>query len=61
VVEYRRVRIVVATDSSETTGQAVAWAAAQAERSGGELVLVQVVPEPVAGAEELLRAQADAV
>ncbi len=51
-------KIVVATDRSQTAGQAVAWAAEHAERSGGELVLVQVVPEPVEGAEELLLADA---
>jgi nucleotide-binding universal stress UspA family protein len=58
VVEYRPVKIVVATDRSQTARQAVAWAAEHAERSGGELVLVQVVPEPVEGAEELLLADA---
>jgi predicted unusual protein kinase regulating ubiquinone biosynthesis (AarF/ABC1/UbiB family)/nucleotide-binding universal stress UspA family protein len=58
VVEYRPVKIVVATDRSQTARQAVAWAAEHAERSGGELVLVQVVPEPVEDAEELLLADA---
>src|SRR5207342_1440905 len=43
---------------SQTARQAVAWAAEHAERSGGELVLVQVVPEPVEDAEELLLADA---
>jgi nucleotide-binding universal stress UspA family protein len=55
------VKIVVATDRSATARQAAAWAADLARGSDGELVLVQVVPAAVEGAEELLRADAAAL
>src|SRR5439155_4367254 len=51
-------KIVVATDRSETARQAVAWASDLARRSAGQLVLLQVLPEEVEGAEELLQADA---
>ena len=48
-------KIVVATDRSETAQRAVAWAAQLAQSSGGELVLLNVRPEDESGAEDLLR------
>src|SRR5918912_2370663 len=53
-------KVVVATDRSETANRAVAWAAQLAENSGGELVLLNVRPEDEDGAEERLRADAAA-
>src|SRR5256884_936608 len=53
-------KIVVATDRSETAQRAVAWAAQLAQQSGGELVLLNVRPELEEGAEDLLRADAEA-
>jgi ubiquinone biosynthesis protein len=53
-------KVVVATDRSETAQRAVAWAAELAERFGGELVLLNVRPQAEERAEELLRADADA-
>ncbi|MFL5936843.1 MAG: AarF/UbiB family protein [Gaiellaceae bacterium] len=47
-------KVVVATDRSETARKAVAWAADLARRSDGELVLLQVLTAPVEGAEEAL-------
>jgi ubiquinone biosynthesis protein len=55
------VKVVVATDRSETAAQAVSWAADLARRSAGELVLLQVLTEPEAGAEERLRADASSL
>ncbi|HEY2935632.1 MAG TPA: AarF/UbiB family protein [Gaiellaceae bacterium] len=52
-------KVVVATDRSETARQAVAWAADLARRFDGELVLLQVLPEPQDGAEDALRADAE--
>src|SRR5881397_1294914 len=40
-------KVVVATDRSETARKAVAWAADFAGKSEGELVLLQVLSEPV--------------
>ena len=54
-------KIVVATDRSETAQRAVSWAADAAARFEGELVLLQVVSEPVDGAEDRLRADAEAI
>ncbi|HEX6702357.1 MAG TPA: AarF/UbiB family protein [Gaiellaceae bacterium] len=54
-------KVVVATDRSETAKNAVAWAADLAGRYDGELVLLQVLPEARDGAEEALRADADAI
>src|SRR5438445_9886866 len=54
-------KVVVATDRSETAQHAVAWAADLARRSDGQLVLLQVLPEPVEGAEGLLAADAEAL
>jgi predicted unusual protein kinase regulating ubiquinone biosynthesis (AarF/ABC1/UbiB family)/nucleotide-binding universal stress UspA family protein len=54
------VRVVVATDRSETAQRAVAWAADLAQRFGGELVLLNVRPGDENGAEDLLRADAEA-
>jgi predicted unusual protein kinase regulating ubiquinone biosynthesis (AarF/ABC1/UbiB family)/nucleotide-binding universal stress UspA family protein len=54
------VKVVVATDRSETAQRAVAWAADLAERFGGELVLLNVRPTDEAGAADLLRADAEA-
>src|SRR3989442_8544322 len=54
-------KIVVATDRSETAQRAVAWAAQLAERFGGELVLLNVRPGDEDGAEDLLRADAAAL
>src|SRR5262249_14266883 len=51
-------KVVVATDRSETARKAVAWAADLAQRFDGELVLLQVLPEPVEGADERLHADA---
>src|SRR2546421_1365505 len=53
-------KIVVATDRSETAQRAVAWAAQLAQQSGGELVLLNVRPEDDDTAEDLLRADAQA-
>ena len=53
-------RVVVATDRSETAQNAVAWAADLARRFDGELVLLQVLPEAQHGAEEALRVDANA-
>jgi predicted unusual protein kinase regulating ubiquinone biosynthesis (AarF/ABC1/UbiB family)/nucleotide-binding universal stress UspA family protein len=55
------VKVVVATDRSETAKQAVAWAADLTRRFGGELVLLQVLTAAQEGAEELLRADAAAL
>jgi ubiquinone biosynthesis protein len=63
------VRVVVATDRSETAARAVAWAADLAERFESELVLLEVLratavdPETdgIARAEESLRAVAESV
>jgi len=54
------VKVVVATDRSETAQHAVAWAADLARRFDGELVLLQVLPEAQHGAEEALRVDANA-
>src|SRR5437667_57218 len=54
-------KIVVATDRSETAQRAVAWAAQLAQRFGGELVLLNVRPGDEDGAEDLLRADAEAL
>jgi ubiquinone biosynthesis protein len=54
-------RIVVATDRSATAQNAVGWAAELARRFEGELVLLQVLPEAQDGAEDALRADADAL
>ncbi len=54
-------KVLVATDRSETARRAVAWAADLARCFGGELVLLQVLTEPVDGAEERLRADAEAL
>jgi ubiquinone biosynthesis protein len=51
-------KVVVATDRSETARQAVAWAADLARRFAAELVLLQVLTEPVEGAEERLQGDA---
>src|SRR5204863_7542822 len=56
-----RVKVVVATDRSETARQAVAWAADLAQRFAAELVLLQVLTEEVEGAEERLREDAAAL
>src|SRR5580765_921472 len=54
-------KVVVATDRSETARQAVSWAADLARRFAGELVLLQVLTEPAENAEEALEADAHAV
>ncbi len=54
-------KVVVATDRSETAQRAVAWAAQLAERFGCELVLLNVRPGDEDGAEDLLRADAEAL
>src|SRR5436190_1035125 len=54
-------KVVVATDRSETARKAVAWAADLAGKSEGELVLLQVLTEPVDGAEEALAGDAAAL
>ena len=46
--------MLVATDRSETARKAVAWAAAHAQAHEAELVLLQVLPELVDGAEDAL-------
>ena len=53
-------KIVVATDRSDTAQRAVAWAAQLAQSSGGELILLNVRPGDEDGAEDLLRADAEA-
>jgi ubiquinone biosynthesis protein len=53
-------KVVVATDRSETAQRAVSWAAQLAESFGGELVLLNVRPADEDGAEDLLRADAEA-
>lgn len=53
-------KVVVATDRSETAQRAVAWAAELARRFGGELVLLNVRPAKEERAEELLRGDAEA-
>src|SRR5436309_6815204 len=53
-------KVVVATDRSETAQRAVAWAAQLAQSFDGELVLLNVRPAHEDGAEELLRADAEA-
>jgi predicted unusual protein kinase regulating ubiquinone biosynthesis (AarF/ABC1/UbiB family)/nucleotide-binding universal stress UspA family protein len=55
------VKVVVATDRSETARRAVAWAADLSGRFDGELVLLQVLTEARDGAEDELRADADAL
>ncbi|MDX6484827.1 MAG: ubiquinone biosynthesis protein, partial [Gaiellaceae bacterium] len=52
-------KIVVATDRSDTAQRAVAWAAQLAQSVGGELVLLNVRPGDEDGAEDLLRADAE--
>jgi ubiquinone biosynthesis protein len=52
-------KVVVATDRSETAQRAVAWAAELAAGFGAELVLLNVRPSDEQGAEELLRADAE--
>jgi ubiquinone biosynthesis protein len=52
-------KLLVATDRSDTAQHAVAWAADYAERFDGELVLLQVLPEAWDGAEERLRGDAE--
>src|SRR5437868_10146330 len=54
-------KVLVATDRSETARRAVAWGAELTGRFEGELVLLQVVPEPRDGAEDELRADAEAL
>src|SRR5712691_2615170 len=54
-------KVVVATDRSETARHAVSWAADLARRSDAELVLLQVLARPEEGAEELLRTDAEAL
>jgi ubiquinone biosynthesis protein len=54
------VKVVVATDRSETAQRAVAWAAELARRFDGELVLLNVRPTDEDGAEALLRGDAEA-
>ena len=54
-------KVVVATDRSETAAQAVRWAADLAGRFGGELVLLQVLPEALDGAEAALHEDAKAI
>src|SRR2546428_12603439 len=54
------VKVVVATDRSETAQRAVAWAAQLAQRFDGELVLLNVRPGDEDEAEDLLRADAEA-
>ena len=54
-------KVVVATDRSETASQAVRWAADLAGRFGAELVLLQVLPESRDGADEALREDAAAI
>ncbi len=51
-------KVIVATDRSDTARKAVAWAADLARRSDGELVLLQVLPAPVEGAEDALAGDA---
>jgi ubiquinone biosynthesis protein len=53
-------KIIVATDRSETAQRAGAWAAQLAQSFGGELVLLNVRPGDEDGAEDLLRADAEA-
>jgi ubiquinone biosynthesis protein len=53
-------KVVVATDRSETAQRAVAWAAQLAEGFGAELVLLNVRPQEEDRAEELLQADAEA-
>ena len=53
-------KIVVATDRSETAQRAVAWAAQLAQSFDGELILLNVRPAEEDGAEDLLRADAEA-
>ncbi len=54
-------KVVVATDRSETARRAVAWAADLARGFDAELVLLHVVAEPEDGVEERLRADAAAL
>jgi ubiquinone biosynthesis protein len=54
------VKVVVATDRSETAQRAVAWAGELAQRFGGELVLLNVRPTDEDGGEDLLRGDAEA-
>ena len=54
-------KVVVATDCSETARQAVSWAADLARRSAGELMLLRVITEPSESAAEALEADAHAV
>ena len=54
-------KIVVATDRSETARQAVAWAAEVRRRFDGQLVLLQVIPNAEDGAEDRLRADAESL
>ena len=53
-------KVVVATDRSETAQRAVAWAAELAQSSGGELILLNVRPTEETGGEDLLRSDAAA-
>jgi ubiquinone biosynthesis protein len=54
-------KVVVATDRSETARKAVAWAADLARQSDGELVLLQVLTAPIDGADDALDADAAAM
>src|SRR5439155_1058709 len=55
------VKVMVATDRSETARQAVEWAAELARGFGAELVLLQVLLEPEEGSEERLQEDARAL
>jgi len=52
------VKVVVATDHSESARRAVAWAADLAQQFTGELVLLQVLTDEIEGAEERLQSEA---
>ena len=54
-------KIVVATDRSETARQAVAWAAEVRRRFDGQLVLLQVLASAEAGAEDRICADAESL
>ena len=51
-------KVVVATDHSESARRAVAWAADLAQQFTGELVLLQVLTDEIEGAEERLQSEA---
>ena len=59
--EARAVKILVATDRSETARQAVAWAAEVRRRFDGQLVLLQVLASAEAGAEDRICADAESL